>query len=128
MVEAREHARLGDERLEPCLEQAFLAVRAQVDARAVAASGEAGRHVFLDRDEPLLRGVARQVHDTEAAFAEHADELELVQPRAGLERRAVFVDHLLRLHAGEVAQWDRQHVAKRPTRGARVRWEATVKA
>src|SRR6185369_4958220 len=86
MVEAGEQPGLAEERVEAALERRRELGRAQLDGQTFAAAGERRRHVLLDRDATDEDVVVREVHDAERADAEHAQHLELVEPRSRRER------------------------------------------
>ena len=87
MVEAGEQPRLVDERAQADRVGLGERARAHRDLRPGAARGERGRHVFLERDLALERVVVGEVDDAEAADAEHAQDLELAEARAGRQAR-----------------------------------------
>ena len=95
VAELRERARLVDEAAQPGLEGGREPIGTHVHAVVADAPREHRGHVFLDRDLALQRVVVGPVDDAEAAFADHLEQLELIEPVADGQR----VRSLLRVGA-----------------------------
>ena len=90
MVEGRQQARLVEERFERPLEllgavRASAAPTMPAGPRAASSAG----HELLERDLAQQRVVEREVDDAEAADAERAKDLELVETRSGGQQARV---------------------------------------
>jgi hypothetical protein len=86
VIEARQQLGLVDEALQTQRKALGVGVRADRDVQGFGASGQRGRHVLLDRDLALERVVHREVHNAEAAHAQHPEQLEFAEPGARVER------------------------------------------
>jgi hypothetical protein len=86
MVELGQHPRLVDEAAQADVEGFALPLRAHRHRGVLAARGEQGGHVLLERDLAMQRMVLGQVDDAEAALADQVDDLELAEPRADRQR------------------------------------------
>jgi hypothetical protein len=88
MLEAREEARFLDEADHAGAIGLGMVRRQRRDRLLVAPHGVRRREVLLDRDVTVQDLVEREVDDAEAAFAEHANDLELADLRARRQRLA----------------------------------------
>src|SRR5262245_2170213 len=86
MIELRQKARFVDEAAQADLEDFAIARGGGRYAHAGTAARERGRQILLERDFALEDTIVREIHDAEAALADEADNLELVQARAHGER------------------------------------------
>ena len=87
VIEAGEQPCFAEERFEArCAKVSAKPLRAQRHRGALASPGQRRRHVLLDRDVAQQHVVAREIDDAEAAGAEDAHDLELVEAGARAER------------------------------------------
>ena len=66
-------------------------LRAQRDTHGLGAAGQGGRHVLLDRDFAFKGMIEGQIDNAKTAHPQQAEQLELAQPRAGLQSVRVVV-------------------------------------
>ena len=85
MIKLRQQLRFIDETAQTELERVGITA-AHRDREAGAAHGDRGRHEFLERHLAPQGVVIGQVNDSEAALAEHLDDLEFAQPRTHGQR------------------------------------------
>src|SRR5262245_5632712 len=86
MVELRKQLRFVDEAAQPGEKSLHVLARLHRNPLRVAARREHRGHVFLQRHGPPQRMIVCAIDDAETAFAERAEDLELVHAGAGRQR------------------------------------------
>ena len=128
VVELRQQARLVQKAVQPALKGAGDRRLARYHAAVWRAGGDGAGHVFLDGDRAAQRLVVRLVDDGKAAFAQHAAQFELAQPRARSQAVGGGGQRIGRFGLGGRRQCDRGVHAISRSRLAHVGGAAQVRA
>ncbi len=91
VAKARQGARLVDEAIQAPAEILLRAARTGADLAAVAAQGNFGRQIFLDRDLLMQRRIECQIGNAKAAMAQHAHDAVIAQRMVGRQRLRIVV-------------------------------------